>query len=145
MCRRLRDIIQDSLLLRCKTELDVEGFQDAAEDISIDVKLARLDAYKQFWEAGRGKFTTRFTYPGAVHTPLCAISSTLLAYVRNETEVHFIQIPSEVFDIPARQWELPPFPYTISKLAIDQSQELLVILTLPDAAYVFCPCRFIVG
>lgn len=140
MCRRLHGLIQDSLLLQCKAELEVEGFQDAAENISIDDKLARLDAYMQFWEAGRSKFTTSFTNSVAQSCRLIALSSSLLAYVSNDTQVNFLQIPSEVFDIPARQWKLPPFPDNIVALAIDQTQELLVILTLCVAPYVLPLC-----
>lgn len=65
-----------------------------------------------------------------------AQSSTVLAFMLSDSEVAFRQIPSRIFDVPLKQWTLPPFPFRVISIALDQAQQLLVVLQAPTEEYV---------
>lgn len=126
VCRHFYDTIRKSLLLQYRSELEIEGLDYG----STDKKMGHLTAYRQFWEAGEGEFTETFTSQREMDSLPWVLSSTVFAYALSDNQVRLRQIPSRIFGVLARQWDLPPFAFGISGIAIDQSQELLVVLEL---------------
>lgn len=123
------DIIGGSALLQYRLELRRSGLQDGPRNtLSILERMERLRAYTDAWKDLR--WSTCIELPNidvVTHDMDIAPGGILTFRSKRESKIIFVQIPSNLRDIPMRQWE-HSFSFHPHQYALDPSEDILVVL-----------------
>ncbi|KAI0041259.1 hypothetical protein FA95DRAFT_713974 [Auriscalpium vulgare] len=131
-CRRLKNLIASSLDLLYTIELGASALCEgpAAARLSVSERLQRLRSY----EADCAKDIKFVELPfvpalvGVTRAPICSVT-TLVSFTNGDggTAVYVQQMPSVARGIEERHWKVK-LTYTCCVVAVDASQDLLVVL-----------------
>ncbi|KAH9175676.1 hypothetical protein EDB89DRAFT_2066586 [Lactarius sanguifluus] len=130
VCRRMADIIRDSVLLQYHLELGRCGMNDGPlSTLSILERRERLLAHDDAWKSLRWSACLNvFNFPDHGYYEANIAPGGILTFVSSrERRIIFVQIPSNLRGIPMRQWELSLSFVPHAPCALDLSEDILVV------------------
>ncbi|KAH9048736.1 hypothetical protein EDB84DRAFT_1556741 [Lactarius hengduanensis] len=130
VCRRMADIIRDSVLLQYHLELGKCGMNDGPQStLSILERRERLLAHVDAWKTLRWSACLNvFNFPDHGYYETNIAPGGILTFVSSrERRIVFVQIPSNLRGIPMRQWELSLSFVPHGPCALDLSEDILVV------------------
>jgi hypothetical protein len=133
VCKRVFDLIGSSSSLQYHLELGRACMEDGPlSGMSTAERRERLQAHIHAWQ--------NLQWSSCVHlfdlppnTVIMNVSpGGILTFIsRSECKLKFVQPPSNLREIPMKQWE-HTFPFPPSDVAIDPSEDILVVLQIEE-------------
>ncbi|TCD64828.1 hypothetical protein EIP91_003576 [Steccherinum ochraceum] len=137
LSKHLHDLIRDSLPLRYKIELAVDGLEDDSLGLGGMPTAGRLEALlKRRHARASGAFSTIKTFSKELNA-VWAFSGGHIAMESHDSQgskcTNVMQIPSTARGVPEKSWSIPiPSFRLLRYLAIDPEQDLLTVGEFPD-------------
>ncbi|KAI0048660.1 hypothetical protein FA95DRAFT_1015453 [Auriscalpium vulgare] len=136
-CRRLKDLVQESLELQYMIKLGARALCEGpdARLLSVSERVKRLQSYDDARAGDIAKLEELPFIPaliGYMNQLRTSVTTLILASARaDELRVYVQQMPSVTRGIEERHWDLK-LPPDYRLLAVDASQDLLVVLDIRD-------------
>ncbi|KDQ64233.1 hypothetical protein JAAARDRAFT_683245 [Jaapia argillacea MUCL 33604] len=129
-CRLLREVVDLSVELQYKIELDVTKMSDnPSSNLSVGERLSRLKAHQEAWK----NLEWRQEVPLPPLDPdIWELQGGVLAQGKCEQGLTVTQLGGDSRGIPTREWDVKNLGFAISDLAMDPAQDLLVLIEVHD-------------
>ncbi|EPQ55952.1 hypothetical protein GLOTRDRAFT_138664 [Gloeophyllum trabeum ATCC 11539] len=143
VCHRIKNIIDESVVLQYKIELAVAGMEDGPTSaISVSERLQRLKNYTEAWKTmSFSPEVETVTLTGNLWE-LCGGVLGLSDRAKPAT-LMFRKLPAIARGIEGKEWTIEDVGFPIRDFKMDPSQDLLVMIELPPEppAGGFVPCK----
>ncbi|KAI0299471.1 hypothetical protein BC826DRAFT_1183925 [Russula brevipes] len=138
-CRRLKNIVDKSTALQYMIELFGAGMCDGQSGgVGSAERLDRLRRSQTAWKSPTWREPVDFPYSKKIYPAPVAMSGNLMVFddiapsLSPGQDLLLLRFPSELRGIPEQQWSLHLDCDYIHAVCVDDSQDLLCFLSLPD-------------
>ncbi|KAI0299467.1 hypothetical protein BC826DRAFT_33585 [Russula brevipes] len=138
-CLRLKNIVDQSSTLQYIIELFGTGMCDGQSGgVSSAERLDRLRRSQASWKSPTWREPADFPYSKKICSVPAAVSGNLMVFYSigsgtyRKQDLLLLRFPSELRGIPEQQWSLILDCSHINAVCVDDSQDLLCFLSIPD-------------
>lgn len=133
--RALRTLIADSVALQYTIELFAANLVDGPPSATVkSARLRTLRDHQRAWNDVNWSSVHDIVLTEDEMSPELSAWELVggIFAVAVGRHLRFIQLPSTLRAIPRREWAIPDIGFTMKDFAMDRSQNLLVVIELPD-------------